>query len=178
MSSDITAPLSDLCNKNTFLLKLLLFVFLIAPPKFTVPTDKMARNLIAVPVGNSVKLDCSAKGYPRPTVRWYKDGALFQDRKGGSRLYLNKFTTVLVMKDVVPSDTGKYTCNVSNAYGWINHSYSVNVRGRIDFYVASVRQDITFYYIGTSVLLENTPLVKFIPIYIRDPSGVFATDSH
>ena len=152
--------------------------FFIAPPKFTVPTKKMARNLIAVPVGNSVKLDCSAKGYPRPTVRWYKDGALFQDRKGGSRLYLNKFTTVLVMKDVVPSDTGKYTCNVSNAYGWINHSYTVNVRGRIDFYVASVRQDITFYYIGTSVLLENIPLVTFIPIYIRDPSGVFATDPH
>ena len=123
----------------------------------------MKRNRISVPVGNSVKLDCSAAGNPRPTVRWYKDGALFQDRKGGSRLYLSKFTTVLVMKDVVPYDTGKYTCNVSNAYGWISHSYSVDVHGRIDFFVASVRQDITFYYTDTSVLLENTPLVKFIP---------------
>ena len=152
----------------TFLLKLLLFVFffflfvfLIAPPKFTVPTKKMARNLIAIPVGNSVKLDCSAAGNPRPTVRWYKDRALFQDRKRGSRLYLSKFTTVLVMKDVVPSDAGEYTCNVSNAYGWISHSYSVDVHGRTD--VTSVRQDITFYYIDTSVLLENTPLVKLIP---------------
>ena len=112
----------------------------------------MARNSITVPVGNSVKLDCSATGYPRPTVRWYKDGALFQNRKGGSRLYLSKFTTVLVMKDVVPSDTGKYTCNVSNVYGWINHSYHVGVHGRINFYVASVFQDITFNYIDTSVL--------------------------
>ena len=173
--------LSGSCNKNTFLLKLLRLVwfvclvfFLIAPPKFTAPTKKMARNLIAVPVGNSVKLDCSATGYPRPTVRWYKDGALFQVGKGGSRIYLKKFTTVLVMKDVVPYDTGKYTCNVSNAYGWINHSYSVNVRGRIDFYVASVRQDITFYYIDKTALLENTLLVKFIPNYTRNPSGVFS----
>ena len=77
------------------------------------------------------------------------------------------------MKDVVPSDAGKYTCNVSNAYGWINHSCSVDVHGRIYFYVVSVRQDITFYYIEISVLLENTPLVKFIPNYTRDPSGVF-----
>ena len=114
----------------------------------------MARNLIGVPVGNTVKLDCSAKGYPRPTVRWYKDGALFRDGKGGSRLYLSKFTTVLVFKDIKPYDTGKYTCNVSNAYGWINHSYSVDVHGRIYFYVASLRQDITFYYIDTKLLLE------------------------
>ena len=30
------------------------------------------------------------------------------------------------------------------------------------------------YYIDTSVLLENTLLVKFIQNYIRDPSGVFS----
>ena len=111
-------------------------LFLIAPPKFTVPKDKMARNLIAVPVGNSIKLDCSATGYPRPTVRWYKDGALI--RKGGPILYLSKFTTVLVMRDVVPFDTGKYSCNVSNPYGWISHSYSVDIHGRNDFCVASM----------------------------------------
>ena len=78
-------------------------------------------------------------------MRWYKDRALFHDGKRGSRLYLSKFTIVLVMKDVVPSDAGKYTCNVSNAYGWINHSYSVDVHGRSYFSVVSVRQDITFY---------------------------------
>ena len=35
-----------------------------------------------------------------------------------------------------------------------------------------------FVYIDTSVLLENTPLVKFIPDYIRDPSGVFSVSSY
>lgn len=90
----------------------------------------MERNLIAVPVGNTAKLDCSAAGYPRPTVRWYKDGALFEERKGGSKLYLSRWTDVLIMKDVVPSDSGKYMCNVSNAYGWINHTYSLDVHGK------------------------------------------------
>ena len=38
---------------------------------------------------------------------------------------------MLVIKDLVPTDTGKYTCNVSNIYGWINHSYTVDVHGKI-----------------------------------------------
>ena len=36
---------------------------------------------------------------------------------------------------------------------------------------------ISFCYIATRVLLENTPLVKFIRKYIRDPSGVFSISS-
>ena len=35
----------------------------------------------------------------------------------------------------------------------------------------------TFYYIDTSVLLENTPLVKFIRNHIQDSSGVFSKSS-
>ena len=33
------------------------------------------------------------------------------------------------------------------------------------------------YYIDTSVLLQNPPIVKFIRNYIRDPSGVFSISS-
>ncbi|XP_068679141.1 fibroblast growth factor receptor 4-like [Montipora foliosa] len=102
-----------------------------AAPEFTVPEKKRRRNILAVPVGNPVKMDCSAIGFPRPTVKWYKDGVIFQERKGGSRLYISKFSTVLTMRDIVPSDSGLYTCNVSNAYGWINHSYRVDVHERV-----------------------------------------------
>ena len=102
-----------------------------AAPKFTVEADKLSRSLIALPVGNSVKLDCSADGYPRPTVTWYKDGARFLERTGGNRIYLSRWTLLLNMKDLVLTDTGKYTCNVSNPYGWINHTYYVDVHGKI-----------------------------------------------
>ena len=34
-----------------------------------------------------------------------------------------------------------------------------------------------YYYLDTSVLLENTPLVKFIRIYIRNSSGVLSISS-
>ncbi|XP_022781606.1 fibroblast growth factor receptor-like 1, partial [Stylophora pistillata] len=99
-------------------------------PIFTVRQYKRKRNLLAVPVGNSVKLDCSADGNPRPIVKWYKDGKLFKERKGGSKVYLSAWTTVLSLKDLVPSDTGSYRCNVSNSYGWINHTYKVDVHER------------------------------------------------
>ena len=36
---------------------------------------------------------------------------------------------------------------------------------------------VAFYYIDRSVLLENTPLVKFIRNHIRDSSGVFSISS-
>ena len=36
---------------------------------------------------------------------------------------------------------------------------------------------ITFYYIDTSVLLENSPLVKFIRNHVRDSSGLVSTSS-
>ena len=92
-------------------------------------TRKFRHRQIALPVGNTLKLDCSAEGYPSPTVRWYKNGQPFKERRGSS-LHLDR-AFVLALKDVVPSDTGKYTCNVSNDFGWINHSYYVDVHGKV-----------------------------------------------
>ena len=90
----------------------------------------MSRNLLTVPVGRSVKLDCSAEGNPRPTVKWYKDGNLFKERKSGYKLYWSRWATMLILKGLVPSDAGSYMCNVSNSYGWINHTYKVDVHGK------------------------------------------------
>ena len=98
----------------------LFVLFSSVAPKFTVPQDQLRRKLFAAPVGSSIKLDCSADGHPRPTVRWYKDRALFKERKGDSRLYLSPWTTVLSLRGLVPADSGIYTCNVSKPYGWIN----------------------------------------------------------
>ena len=91
----------------------------------------MSRTLHAVPVGNSIKLDCSSKGIPRPSVVWFKNGNEFKSRKD-SPLILDRYQYVLNLKDVVPSDSGQYTCNVSNPYGWINHTYKVDVHRKYD----------------------------------------------
>ena len=90
---------------------------------------KLQKTLFALPVGKSVKLDCSAKGYPHPTIAWYKNRKPFNERRGRLPYLDGKY--VLRLKDVVPSDTGTYTCNVSNHLGWINHSYYVDVHGKV-----------------------------------------------
>ncbi|XP_078358900.1 fibroblast growth factor receptor 4-like [Oculina patagonica] len=159
------------CGKNTYTMQL----FVESPtkdpnrnstpaaPRFTVPKEKLARNLLAFPVGNSVKLDCSADGHPRPTVRWYKDGALFQQRKGGSRLYLSSWTLLLTMKDLVPTDTGKYTCNVSNAYGWINHTYVVDVHERVRAEPVVLPMENVTVYVGDNATLLCKALSDSMP---------------
>ena len=99
---------------------------MLGAPRFTVPEEKRGRNLIIIPVGNSVRMDCSTTGYPKPTVKWYKDKALFKKRKS----VIGRFQTLVTIRDAVLADRGLYTCNVSNAYGWINNSYRVDVRGK------------------------------------------------
>ena len=88
----------------------------------------MQKTLIAVPVGNSIKMDCSAIGRPNPTIVWYKNGKSFIVR-GDQPLDQDPYKHVMTLKDAVPGDRGKYTCNVTNAYGWINYTYIVDVQG-------------------------------------------------
>ena len=101
---------------------------LLAAPRFAVSEEKRRRNVIVLPVGNTIRMDCSATGYPKPTIKWYKDKALYQGGNGSSKFNRGTFQTVLIIRNAVPADRGLYTCNVSNAYGWISNSYRVHVR--------------------------------------------------
>uniref|UniRef100_A0A8C2B8L3 Fibroblast growth factor receptor n=1 Tax=Cyprinus carpio TaxID=7962 RepID=A0A8C2B8L3_CYPCA len=95
-------------------------------PYWTSP-DKMEKKLHAVPAANTVKFRCAAAGNPKPEMRWLKNGKPFkqEDRMGGYKLRLQHWT--LIMESVVPSDKGNYTCVVENAYGSINHTYTLDV---------------------------------------------------
>ncbi|XP_051503804.1 fibroblast growth factor receptor 2 isoform X3 [Myxocyprinus asiaticus] len=95
-------------------------------PYWTSP-DKMEKKLHAVPAANTVKFRCAAGGNPKPKMCWLKNGKLFrqEDRMGGYKVRHQHWT--LIMESVVPSDKGNYTCLVENAYGSINHTYTLDV---------------------------------------------------
>uniref|UniRef100_A0A674AS61 Fibroblast growth factor receptor n=1 Tax=Salmo trutta TaxID=8032 RepID=A0A674AS61_SALTR len=97
------------------------------PPPKTLGEKKMEKRLHAVPAANTVKFRCAAGGNPRPKMRWLKNSRPFrqEDRMGGYKVRHQHWT--LIMESVVPSDKGNYTCLVENAYGTINHTYTLDV---------------------------------------------------
>ena len=70
--------------------------------------------------------------------------------------YLNSSLWFLRLKDVVPDDSGKYTCIVNNPYGSINHTYTLKVVGKRELdsvfvvvcrlFFISVKQCKTFFF--------------------------------
>ena len=68
---------------------------------------------IQVPnVGDSVKLNCSARGSPVPKVKWFKDGrrVISMATDEGKDLLKSEF----VIPRFRPSDAGIYTCLFHN----------------------------------------------------------------
>ena len=70
--------------------------------------------------GDSLTLQCSARGYPQPVIRWYKDGSLVHEN------------TSLQFSSLNESHTGIYQCNASNIAGSDTYEVEVLVRGKAE----------------------------------------------
>ncbi|KAJ7336587.1 Fibroblast growth factor receptor 4 [Desmophyllum pertusum] len=95
-----------------------------ASPRF-VDSIRMQQTFIAWPARHNVRLKCRANGSSPLRFQWLKDGDPSVHRRLQPRLKTNMW--YLKLKDLVPLDSGKYTCVVSNAYGSINHTYTLRV---------------------------------------------------
>ena len=64
-------------------------------------------------VGDSVKLNCSARGSPLPNVKWFKDG---QSVISAAAMHHRKdyIMSECVIHRFKPSDAGIYTCLFDN----------------------------------------------------------------
>uniref|UniRef100_A0A3P8QI94 receptor protein-tyrosine kinase n=1 Tax=Astatotilapia calliptera TaxID=8154 RepID=A0A3P8QI94_ASTCA len=88
------------------------------------------KKLYAAFASNMIKMQCKATGHPVPAIQWYKNGKLFRrdHRIGGFQI--REHTGTLIMRSLVPSDKGNYTCLVENKYGRLQHTYQLNVLER------------------------------------------------
>ncbi|KAI8485777.1 hypothetical protein Bbelb_364870 [Branchiostoma belcheri] len=66
--------------------------------------------------GETAEFDCKVVGEPRPTLKWFRDN---QELEGDRYTvdYNSSGVCVLSIRDTVTSDSGWYTCTVSNAHG-------------------------------------------------------------
>ncbi|XP_066968317.1 fibroblast growth factor receptor 3-like isoform X4 [Macrobrachium rosenbergii] len=87
---------------------------------------KDLKPLMIKPAGNVAELKCQARG-PNLTFTWLKDGEKPARQLGDVRIK----GAMLKMENLVPTDSGNYTCVVSNQYGSINHTYSLEVIERL-----------------------------------------------
>lgn len=108
------------------------------PPRIT---KRLSR--VSVPLGYRATLPCVAQGYPVPTFRWHRaksdqrplpDHTISVSQEGG----------VLIFHKVVPSDSGRYICRVSNNVGEDEVDTELIVEGNSIFYLFIFGDDVVF----------------------------------
>jgi len=65
-------------------------------------------------VGSTALLQCMSSGSPRPTLTWLKDGVVLVPTL---RHFFTADDQLLVIVQTEPSDTGNYTCVMTNVIG-------------------------------------------------------------
>ncbi|KAM6165457.1 hemicentin-1 [Erethizon dorsatum] len=75
-------------------------------------------------INSIIKLECEARGLPVPAITWYKDGQLVIS--SSQVLYIDKGQFLQIPQAQV-SDSGAYTCHITNVAGTIEKSFHVDV---------------------------------------------------
>ena len=118
-------------NCNSHMNKLFyIFLFLVFP-KF----DLEPKNTTVL-VGKSLWIHCNATGSPKPKISWGRE------KVGGDKLDKEHFTQhsngTLYIKEVRPTDSGKYYCIAGNAADFKQITITLKVTGGYSsFYIAS-----------------------------------------
>lgn len=92
-------------------------------PVFT--NINVLNKLVVKPSGNMIRLKCPAKGDPEPKIEWAKDGKPIERMMG--QVQYTKWS--ILIEELVPSDSGAYTCTVCNIHGCLNFTSKVEVHG-------------------------------------------------
>ncbi|KAL9889707.1 fibroblast growth factor receptor homolog 1 [Glossina fuscipes] len=95
-------------------------------PRFK--NEQNLSNITAKPSGSYLQLSCPAVGKPEPQVTWLLNGTKFTRSIG--RVKKSKFS--IFMEELVPSDSGLYTCKVCNRLGCIVHTTVLYINDRVN----------------------------------------------
>ncbi|XP_042277842.1 roundabout homolog 3 [Thunnus maccoyii] len=78
------------------------------------PSVKLWPQVVTVPVGARVVLECQVSGHPLPSIRWVKRG---QSKQTGGKIILGLRNATLFIQSARNYDEGEYVCEASNTLG-------------------------------------------------------------
>ena len=90
------------------------------------PAVKKLPEKSILSVGELVLLTCEVTGDPEPFVTWTKNG-----NSSIPRAQFENDGRILVVKDVLPLDSGVYECKAFNKFGESRTSITVMVAGKV-----------------------------------------------
>lgn len=86
----------------------------------------MTSHVVRASLGESLRLVCPVISDPPPYIDWTKDGDAIHI--GWQRYRIRSHDSVLVVRDVEPSDAGFFRCIAVNGFGSVEYTFSVIVR--------------------------------------------------
>ena len=92
--------------------------------------DSPSSSTVTVNVGSSLTLSCTSRGSPPDTFTWKKDhGPVLQSTTTPLTYNANSavFRADYFIDSVTTSDSGTYTCNVTNPIGSSNATITVDI---------------------------------------------------
>ncbi|KAI4493465.1 hypothetical protein M0804_001641 [Polistes exclamans] len=100
------------------------FVQPLSPPMFTKSIKDTYRYS-----DHELVLECRVRGYPSPTITWFKDGKILDDARYTQK-YLDDDIYRLEISNPNASDSGRYICRASNEIQSSEISHIVHFEGR------------------------------------------------
>nr|XP_033475526.1 peroxidasin homolog [Epinephelus lanceolatus] len=78
------------------------------------PSVKLRPQVLKVPVGTRVVLECQVSGHPLPSISWLKRG---HSKQTGGKIALGSRNATLYIQSAQSYDEGVYVCEASNTLG-------------------------------------------------------------
>ena len=95
--------------------------------------DTPLSSTVTLPVGSSLNLNCTSQGSPPDTFTWRKDGGSILQSIANQVTYTSTsavFRADYSIDNVTTSDSGTYTCTVTNPIGSDSAMITVVVTGK------------------------------------------------